>query len=86
MRHLRARLRARRAARQGWDPDIIQGLLVPVPAQAQQRARDLIKAKNWQDAIDEIRCASGRDRRDARCATLALMYGWRLPQPARRSR
>lgn len=73
------RLRSWRARRQGWDPDIVRAVRLAVPRSAQDRARELIQQRNWEAAINEIRSATGYDRRDARCVALALMYAWKIP-------
>ncbi|MFD3453850.1 hypothetical protein ACFWVC_16940 [Streptomyces sp. NPDC058691] len=78
------------ARRQGWDPDIVRALRLPVPSPVQDSARALIHAGRRNDAVDHVRQSTGYNRRDARCIALALQYGWRLPfprgsRPARRS-
>lgn len=72
-------VRIRRARRQKVDPDIIRGLGLPVPRAAQDQSRHLIGQRKWQEAITEIRKATGYSRRDARCIALALMYGCKVP-------
>lgn len=85
-RSLAGWVRIRRARRQNWDSDIIRGLGMPVPRTAQDRARNLVEQRRWDDAITEIREATGYGRRDARCIALALMYGWKIPTSPRRPR
>jgi len=77
-------VRIRRAHRQNWDPDIIRGLGLPVPKSAQNRARELIQQRKFEEAIAQIGEATGYDRRNARCVSQALTYGWKLPTPIRR--
>ncbi|SDN04767.1 hypothetical protein [Actinacidiphila guanduensis] len=79
-----ARVRIRRARRQHWDRDIIRGLGLTVPKSAQDRARELLRQRKFEEAIVEIRKATGYDRADARCVAHALMYRWKLPTPVRR--
>lgn len=76
-------VRIRRARRQTWDHDIIRGLALPVPKSVQDRARELIQQRKFEEAIVEIREATGYDRRNARCVSQALMYSWKLPTPIR---
>jgi hypothetical protein len=76
-------IRVRRARQQRWDADINRALGIPVPRLTQERARQLIQQGKWQEAITEIREATGYDRRDARCVVLALSYGWKIPTPCR---
>lgn len=71
-------IRVRRARRQYWDADVIRGLGIAVPRLTQDRARRLIQQGKRQEAIAEIREATGYDRRDARCVVLALSYGWKI--------
>lgn len=75
--------RIRRARRRHWDPDIIRGLGLPVSKPAQEQARELIQQRKYEEAIAEIRAATGYDRRNARYVSQALMYGWKLPIPIR---
>ncbi|MEU6343274.1 hypothetical protein ABZ883_20290 [Streptomyces sp. NPDC046977] len=69
------------ARRQGWDPEIVRALRLPVPSPVQDTARALVHAGRWNDALDHIRQSTGHNRRDARCIARALQYGWRLPLP-----
>jgi len=73
------RLRSWRARRQGWDPDAVRALRLPVPRSAQDRAQELIQQGKVVTAINEIRSLTGYDRRDARCVVLALMCSVKIP-------
>jgi hypothetical protein len=69
----------RRPDLEGLDPDIVRGMQIPVPAAVQARARVLVGRHELQEAIAEIRQATGYERHDARCVVLTMNFGLRVP-------
>ena len=87
VRSIVAVLRPWVAPNRPWDPDIARARDLPVPRTVQDRALQLIRQGRLAEAVEEIRAATGYDRRDGRSVMLALLYAVEVPTvPARKAR